>query len=37
MEGLVREVMMEFLITKRLLAPQQHGFVPRKACVTNLL
>jgi len=37
MEGLVREVMMQFLVTNRLLAPEQHGFIPRKACVTNLL
>jgi len=37
MEGLVREIMMQFLLANRLLAPQQHGFVPKKACVTNLL
>ena len=28
---------MRFLVSNRLLAPEQHGFVPRKACVTNLL
>ena len=29
--------MMQFLVSNRLLASQQHSFVPRKACVTNLL
>ena len=37
MEGLVREVIMQYLLANSLLAPQQHGFVPKKACVTNLL
>jgi len=37
MEALIREVIMQFLISNSLLAPEQHGFVPRKACVTNLL
>jgi len=37
MEGLVREVMMQYLLSNSLLAPQQHGFMPKKACVTNLL
>jgi len=37
MEGLIREVMMQYLVSNNLLAPQQHGFVPKKACVTNLL
>jgi hypothetical protein len=36
-EGLVREVMMQYLLSNSLLASQQHGFVPKKACVTNLL
>ena len=37
MEGLVREVMMQYLVSNSLLAPQQHGFVPKRACITNLL
>jgi len=37
MEGLIREVMMQYLVSNNLLASQQHGFVPKKACVTNLL
>ena len=27
---------MQYLLTNSLLAPQQHGFVSKKACVTNL-
>ena len=37
MEGLVREVMIQYLLSNSLLAPQQHGFMRKKACVTNLL
>ena len=37
MEGLIREVMMQYLVSNNLLAPQQHGFVPKKACVAYLL
>jgi hypothetical protein len=37
MEGLIREVMMQYLVSNNLLVSQQHGFVPKKACVTNLL
>jgi hypothetical protein len=37
MEELIREVMMQYLVSNNLLASQQHGFVPKKACVTNLL
>ena len=29
--------MLQYSLTNSLLAPQQHGFVPKKACVTNLL
>jgi len=36
-EGLVKKVMMQYLLSNSLLAPQQHGFLPKKACVTNLL
>jgi hypothetical protein len=37
MEGLIREVMMQYLVSNNLLVSQQHGFVPKKACVTDLL
>jgi len=37
MEGLIREVMMQYLVSNNLLVSQQHGFVPKRACVTNLL
>jgi hypothetical protein len=33
----IPKFMMQYLLTNSLLAPQQHGFVPKKACVTNLL
>ena len=29
--------MMQYLLSNSLLASQQHGFVPKKACVTKLL
>ena len=28
---------MNYMKLKNLIAPSQHGFVPNKACVTNLL
>jgi hypothetical protein len=28
---------MKYMQLKRLIVPSQHGFVPNKACVTNLL
>jgi retron-type reverse transcriptase len=28
---------MKYMQSKRLIVPSQHGFVPNKACVTNLL
>ena len=37
MEDIVRDAMMLHLRVNNLLAPQQHGFVPRKACNTNLI
>ena len=29
--------MMQYLVSNSLLAPQQHGFAPKRACITNLL
>jgi len=37
MESIVRDAIMFHFSSNDLLAPQQHGFVPRKACNTNLL
>ena len=37
MERLVRDEMLVHLVSNNLIAPSQHGFVPNKACVTNLL
>jgi hypothetical protein len=37
MEKLIRDFVMEYLVKMKLIAVQQHGFVPKKACVTNLL
>ena len=28
---------MDFIVTYGLLSKNQHGFVPRKSCVTNLI
>jgi len=37
MEGLIRDGLMEYLLSEGLIANEQHGFVKGKACVTNLL
>jgi retron-type reverse transcriptase len=37
LESIIRDKIMSYLKLKRLISPSQHGFVPNKACVTNLL
>ena len=37
LEGFVRDVMTNNLIKNKLLAKKQHGFVPNKSCISNLL
>ena len=37
MEGIVRDELMEYFYKNKLISSHQHGFVRRKACVTNLL
>ena len=37
LERLIRDKLSEFLENEVLIAKKQHGFVKRKACVTNLL
>ena len=37
MEGIIRDAVMEHLITNNLLSDKQHGFVNKRACITNLL
>ena len=37
LESIVRDEMMNHLIKNDLISHRQHGFVPKKACVTNLL
>jgi hypothetical protein len=37
LESIIRDKIMKYLQLKRLITPSQHGFVPNKACVTNLL
>ena len=37
MERLVRDQIMAHLLEHLLLADEQHGFVPRSSCTTNLL
>ena len=37
LEKIIREVIVEFLTTNNLINSRQHGFMKKKACVTNLL
>ena len=37
LESIIRDKIMKYLQENNLIAPQQHGFVPNKACNTNLL
>jgi hypothetical protein len=37
MESLIRDSMMKHLIDNNLIIKEQHGFVPKKSCCTNLL
>ena len=37
LEGLIRDKLLDFLEKEDLIAKEQHGFLKRKACVTNLL
>jgi hypothetical protein len=36
-EGILRDVMMTHLLNNELISDAQHGFVPKRSCVTNLL
>lgn len=37
LESIVRDEIMYHLVKNKLISVEQHGFIPRKACVTNLL
>jgi hypothetical protein len=37
MEGVIKEELMEHLITNRLISDSQHGFIAGRSCTTNLL
>jgi hypothetical protein len=37
LEGKIRDIFKDFLVVNNLISTKQHGFVRRKACVTNLL
>jgi len=37
MEGIIRDVLMKYLISNNLISKEQHGFVPKRCCTTNLL
>ena len=37
LESIVRDHIMKYLSLNELIMPSQHGFVPYKACITNLL
>ena len=36
-ESIIKDRIMAYLLDNDLIAPEQHGFVPKKACNTNLL
>ena len=37
LESLIRTKMMQYLLDNNVIVHQQHGFVPKKSCFTNLL
>ena len=37
LESIIRDEFMEHLVNNSLISEEQHGFVPRKNCITNLL
>ena len=37
LEGFIRDHMITHMVVNQLIAPEQHGFVPKKSCTTNLL
>ena len=37
MESIVRDTMMQHLTVHKLIIKEQHGFVPKKNCISNLL
>ena len=37
MESILRDHIMNHLVSNKLISTQQHGFVPKRACNTNLL
>jgi Reverse transcriptase (RNA-dependent DNA polymerase)/Endonuclease-reverse transcriptase len=37
LEGLIRDQLMEHLVTNNLVEESQHGFIPGKSCATNLI
>ena len=37
MESIIRDAMIEFLLSNKLICPSQHGFLPGRSTLTNLL
>jgi hypothetical protein len=37
LESVIKDAMMNHLITKNLIADTQHGFMPGRSCTTNLI
>ena len=37
LESIIRDKIMKYLQLNRLIVPSQHGFVRKKACLTNYL
>ena len=37
LESIVRDYIMKYLKINEIITPSQHGFVPNRACMTNLL
>ena len=36
MESIIRDAMIEFLLTNKLISPSQHGFLPGRSTLRNL-
>ena len=37
LESLVRDELLQYLINENLITKEQHGFIPRRSCTSNLL
>ena len=37
MEAIIRDHIIDYMVSKNYIADEQHGFVPGRECMTNLL